>query len=141
MAANCCRKFVATPEHWLGHPSVPDFMPVAGFHAYVIQNLVFHIRNCYTQGVSQQLSNLRHFLESQAYREWVETSEEFIYDEVGDGVEFKRGYGSAVPFINDVGKSLLFVACMAGHELIVKVLLDNNVGVGANGDDDTDGLL
>lgn len=30
---------------------------------------------------------------------------------------------------------------MAGHGLIVKILLDNNVGVGLNGDDDTDCLL
>lgn len=110
MAADCCRKFVATPEQWLGHSSVPDFLLATGFYAYVIQNLIFHIRNCYMQGVGQQLSNLRHFLEGQAYREWIETSEKFIYDEVGDDVEFKRGYGSAGPFINDVGESLLFVA-------------------------------
>lgn len=71
---------LATREHWLGHLPVPDFLLATGFHAYVIQNLMFHIRNCYKQSVDQQLSNLRHFSESQAYRECIEMPEDCIYD-------------------------------------------------------------
>lgn len=172
MAANCCLAFLATPEHWLGHPSVPDFLPAAGFHAYVVRNLMFHIRNCYEYGVGQQLSDLPHFLESLAYSEWIKIAEDRIYDQdiyqgeeleevlkhlrsqplnillawsyLGNEEEFNRLYDPGVPDIlyrNEIGESLLFVACMEGHESIVKTLLNNNVNVNGGGNSDMSGPL
>lgn len=172
MATNCCLAFLSDSNHWLRQMELlgSPFLPVTGFHAYVLQNWIYHAKDCYRLGVGRAL-NLRSFLDSQAYPEWIKMSEDFVYDwpldkpceldgllthlrseptnprltlcYLGDIQEFSGNMLCAVDLniCNEVGETYLFLACLEGHFLIVEALLDQGVDVNAGRNIDTENPL